>query len=272
MFNILLRGKTERMDMSPTETNVQTIDKKNRNTGENQETYEIDLVELFYRVIEKMKYIILVAVLGALLAGLYTHYLVTPIYTATSKLYVLNSDDSVLNLSDLQIGTYLASDYQEVFSNWHVHEMVIERLGLDYSYGQLSNMVSVSNPASTRILYIRVKSDDPDEAKTMADEYAKVAQEFIAVKMETKEPNIFEEALRPSAPSSPNMTRNIVLGFLLGAIIICGVIVMQFVSDDRIRTGDEIEKYLDMPTLGVMPLQKRSKFRNNLAEKGEEYI
>lgn len=68
------------------------------------------------------------------------------------------------------------------------------------------------------------------------------------------------------------MTRNIVLRFLLGEVMTFSLIVIQFVSDDRIRTGDEIEKYLGMPTLGIMPLQKRSKFRNNLAEKGEESI
>ena len=59
-------------------------------------------------------------------------------YTATSKLYVVNTKDSAINLSDLQIGNYLASDYTEVFSNWHVHEMVLQRLGLDYTYSQLA--------------------------------------------------------------------------------------------------------------------------------------
>ncbi|MFQ9448332.1 MAG: hypothetical protein ACLR4A_14210 [Christensenellales bacterium] len=69
--------------------------------------------------------------------------------------------DSAINLSDLQVGNYLASDYTEVFSNWHVHEMVLERLGLDYTYSQLSNMVSVTNPQDTRILYVAVQSSDP---------------------------------------------------------------------------------------------------------------
>ena len=85
---------------------------------------EIDLVELMYRLLEKWKIIVLACILGALIAGVYTICFVTPMYTATSKLYVVNAKDSAINLSDLQVGNYLASDYTEVFSNWHVHEMV----------------------------------------------------------------------------------------------------------------------------------------------------
>ena len=179
-------------------------------------------------------------------------------YTATSKLYVVNAKDSAINLSDLQIGNYLASDYTEVFSNWHVHEMVLQRLGLDYTYSELAEMVSVENPKDTRILYVNVVSDDPQEAKDMADTYAQVAREFIAVKMDTEQPNIFEEALLPSRPSSPNKSKNIIMGFVIGLVLSCGAIIAQFLMDDRLRSADDIEKYAQLPTLGVMPKQAKS--------------
>ncbi|MBO4299523.1 MAG: hypothetical protein J5998_12090, partial [Clostridia bacterium] len=112
------------------------------NSGANETgEYEVDLLELFYRLVENIRYIIAAALLGVLLAWLYTTLMVDPLYTATSKLYVLNAGDSAINLSDLQIGNYLAADYQEVFKNWHVHEMVIDRLGLPYSYKKLGSMV-----------------------------------------------------------------------------------------------------------------------------------
>ena len=218
---------------------------------------EIDLVELMYRLLEKWKIILLACILGALIAGVYTICFVTPMYTATSKLYVVNAKDSAINLSDLQVGNYLASDYTEVFSNWHVHEMVLERLGLDYTYSQLSNMVSVTNPQDTRILYVAVQSSDPQEAKDLADTYAQVAREFIAVKMDTEQPNIFEEALLPSRPSSPNKSKNVLLGFVIGLVLSCGIIVVQFLMDDRLRSADDIEKYVQLPTLGVMPKQEK---------------
>ena len=238
----------------------QALDRKQPLVVQSEESVdgEVDLVELLYRLIEKWKIIVLACLLGALIAAVCTFYFITPMYTATSKLYVVNAKDSAINLSDLQIGNYLASDYTEVFSNWHVHEMVLQRLGLDYTYSQLAEMVSVENPKDTRILYVNVVSDDPQEAKDMADTYAQVAREFIAVKMDTEQPNIFEEALLPSRPSSPNKSRNIIMGFMIGLILSCSVIIAQFLMDDRLRSADDIEKYVQLPTLGVMPKQTKS--------------
>lgn len=238
----------------------QALDRKQPLVGQSEESVdgEIDLVELLYRLIEKWKIIVLACLFGALIAAVCTFYFITPMYTATSKLYVVNAKDSAINLSDLQIGNYLASDYTEVFSNWHVHEMVLQRLGLDYTYSQLAEMVSVENPKDTHILYVNVVSDDPQEAKDMADTYAQVAREFIAVKMDTEQPNIFEEALLPSRPSSPNKSRNIIMGFMIGLILSCSVTIAQFLMDDRLRSADDIEKYVQLPTLGVMPKQTKS--------------
>ena len=226
------------------------------NSVTDQDAAEIDLVELFYRLLENIRYIIVAALIGALLSWAYTVVIVSPKYTATSKLYVLNTGDSAIALSDLQIGTYLASDYQEVFKNWHVHEMVIERLDLPYSYKTLTNMIKVTNPNNTRILYISATSTDPEEAKSIADTYAEVAREFIATTMDTREPNLFEEALRPTSPSSPSKSRNVMLGFILGFIIACGVITVKYLMDDKIHSSEDVEKYLGIPTLGMLPLQQ----------------
>jgi len=216
---------------------------------------EINLVELFFRLLEKAKHIILAAVIGAILAGVYTQVFVTPLYTATAKLYVVNVGGTSINLSDLQIGSELTADYKEVFNNWHVHELVLQKLGLSYSYGKMSDMLDVSSPSGTRILYIKVTSPDPNEAKLIADTYAEVAQEFIATTMDTEEPNIFEEALLPSAPVSPSMVKNVAVGFILGAFIACAIITIIFLLDDKVRTSEDVERYFGMSTLGMLPLQ-----------------
>ena len=237
------------------------------NSATDQEIAEIDVVELFYRLLENIRYIIVAALIGALLSWAYTVVIVSPKYTATSKLYVLNTGDSAIALSDLQIGTYLASDYQEVFKNWHVHEMVIERLDLPYSYKTLTNMIKVTNPNNTRILYISATSTDPEEAKSIADTYAEVAREFIATTMDTREPNLFEEALRPTSPSSPSKSRNVMLGFILGFIIACGVITVKYLMDDKIHSSDDVEKYIGIPTLGMLPMQQSRGGRSKTQQK-----
>lgn len=254
--------------MTSTDMQGQSMDQRRMDVPQNDDEIEIDVVELMYRLLEKARYIIAAALVGAVLAGVITFQFITPTYTATSKLYVLNSKDSALSLSDLQIGTQLASDYIEVFSNWHVHEMVIQRLGLPYTYTEMQNKVSVRNPNGTRILYIETTSNDPNEAKELANTYAQVAQEFIAAKMETEMPNVFEEARIPTKPSSPSKTKNILLGFLLGALVACAVVVIQFIVDDRIRTSESLEKYLGLTTLGMMPVDAKMSKSSKKAGKG----
>lgn len=222
-----------------------------------EESGEIDLIELLYSLLQHWKLILIIVILATLLAGFYTTQLVTPQYEATSKLYVLNSKDSAINLADLQIGSYLTSDYQEVFKTWEVHERVNMNLGLHYSYPKLQSMIRVTNPSNTRILQITAKSPSAAEATALANEYAKVAQKYISETMRTDEPSILSVALHPLHPSSPSLSRNLVLGFLLGFLLSCGIVFIKFMMDDRIKTSDDITRYAGMPTLAVIPIQKQ---------------
>ncbi len=227
---------------------------KEENREEENGEVEIDLVALFTRYLEKLHWILLSALVVAVATGVVVFTVITPIYQATSKIYIVGSDTTI-SLSDLQIGSNLAADYQEVFKNWHVHELVDKRLNLNYSYSKLAGMISVSNPSNTHVLYVSVKSPDPQEAKDIADTYAQVAREFIAAKMDMREPNIFEEAKLPDIPVSPNKTRDVVIGFLIGALLAMAVITIKFLSDDRITTTEDISKVSGMVTLGMIPLQ-----------------
>ena len=215
---------------------------------------EIDLGALFYRFLEKIHWILLTALVGAAIAGVLVFKFITPIYEATSKIYIVGSDTTI-SLTDLQIGSNLAADYQEVFKNWHVHELVDKRLNLDYSYSKLAGMITITNPQNTHVIYVNVKSSDPQEAKVIADTYAQVAREFIATKMDMREPNIFEEAKLPDKPVTPKKTRDIVIGFALGALLAMAVIAIKFFSDDRILTSEDITKVGNLATLGMIPLQ-----------------
>lgn len=229
-------------------------------SGETEQ--EIDLIELGYELIDKLKYIIISAVIGLLISGVYTFFIATPIYEAVAKLYVLNSGDSVVNLADLQLGNYLASDYTEVFKTWEVNEMVRTNLGLDYTYEELEKMVSISNPQDTRILYISVQSPDPGEAMTMANEYGRVVSVYVSQIMATERPNTLSSAILPDKPVSPKKTQNLIIGLLLGLVISVGVIVVRFVLDDTVKSADDIMKYTGLTVLAIVPMEGMKEKQN----------
>ena len=162
-----------------------------------QETTTIDLIGLFFYILEKFWIVLMSAVLCAVLLGVVAGNNVTT-YTATSKLYIVNPNSSGVNIADLQLGTVLTLDYQEVFKTWEVHEMVIEELGLHYSYEQMQSMLTITNPEDTRILYITVTSPDAKMAADLANAYAKAAKRFIINTMKGEEPSDFSIALEPS--------------------------------------------------------------------------
>lgn len=221
---------------------------------------EIDLIELLYRLLEKARYLILAALLGALIAGVYTYVFVKPTYKASSKLYVLNTD-SLISLSDLQMASNLAGDYTEVFTTYSVYSQVRDTLGLTYSQSEMRNMVNVTNKSGTRILTITATSTDPEEAVRIADAYAEAGRVFIkevmlGEKTDAQPPSIFELASErgaPRTPSAPNKTQNIILGFVIGLVIAAVIIIVQFIVDDRVRNADMLEKRLGLPVLGMMP-------------------
>lgn len=219
----------------------------------------IDLVELMYRLLGSWKLIVALAIGFAIIAGVYTSFFVTPLYEATSIIYVLSNRDSAINVSDLQLGSELTQDYIKVFHMWEVHEEVISNLGLPYSYSQMQDMLSVVNDTDTRMLDITVTSADPQEAADIANEYAQVASQYIAETMATDKPNIMSVALVPSNPVSPNRTRNIIMGFLLGGILAAGIITVRMLLDDKYKTTEDIRRYTGLATLAVVPVENMDK-------------
>ena len=219
----------------------------------------IDLVELMYRLLGSWKLIICLAVGFALIAGVYASFFATPLYEATSIIYVLSNRDSAINMSDLQLGSELTQDYIKVFKMWEVHEEVISNLDLPYSYSQMRNMLSVVNDNDTRMLDITVTSADPEQAADIANEYAQVASQYIADTMATDKPNIMSVALVPSNPVSPNRARVITLGFLLGGMLAVGIVTVHMISDDKYKTVEDIRRYTGLATLAVVPAEEAGK-------------
>ena len=157
---------------------------------------EIDLVEVFYLFWGHAWQIILCLMLGAIAAFGVTKFLITPLYEATSSIYIVSaSNNSVVNLTDLQIGAQLTADYQELMLSRPLLEDVIENLELTNAEGEpmstraLEDMITITNATDTRILAITVTSPDPQQAADIANELVEQACIYLPQIMETDEPN-----------------------------------------------------------------------------------
>lgn len=219
------------------------------------EEVEIDLKDLFYLIKSRLWIIVLSGTIVALAAGLYSNLMITPIYSSKTQLYILSKSTSITSLADIQIGTQLTQDYMVLVKSRPVVNRVIENIHLNMTYEEMVGKISVSNPNNTRILEIKVDYPNAYLAKEIADEFAHVSTEQIAKIMATDKPAIVDEGNLPACPSSPNVKRNALIGGILGALFAAGIIIVLHMMDDTIKDSDDVEKYLGLSTLGLIPME-----------------
>ncbi|HJB18485.1 MAG TPA: polysaccharide export protein [Candidatus Bariatricus faecipullorum] len=218
---------------------------------------EIDLTELFQLLLQKIWVILLCMILagGIVLGG--TLLLITPKYEASSMIYILTKTTSVTSLADIQMGEQLTVDFETLAESRPVIEAVIDDLNLDYTYEEMTDMISTENPTDTRILRLIVENEDAELAKDISNSLAEATAERVAYVMKSDEPTIVENAVTADSPSSPNVLKNTAMGALAGAVLAMAVIVIRYLMNDTIQTEDDIRKYLNLHTLAAIPMEKR---------------
>lgn len=226
----------------------QEINMKTQNKDESE--IEIDLLDLLMYFQTKIVIIVAAFIIGALIAGLVTRFLITPKYTATSTMYMVSSSSgSVVDLTDLNIGTTISEDYVELIKTRPIVEGVAEELGLDYTYEQMLGMLTLTVVTNTRIIKISVTSPDKYEAQSIANAIALKAETELPKLMDAPKPNIAEKAIVPEQKSSPSLTKNTLIGALAAMLLVLAVLTVLYLMDDTVKTADDVEK-----NFGVMPL------------------
>lgn len=234
---------------------------KKRNDNEEM---EIDLLELLMVMKKHLAAILLAGIVGLVIMFAYTSFLVTPLYSASSMMYVMPDNSNSMNsstLSDMQVGQQLTSDYSSMIKSRSFMEDVIKKLNLTIDYQQLLEKVEVTNPTSSRILQVTVNDPNPQTAADIANEVASVAESKLKEITGMQAIKIYEEAAMPDRPSSPSLKKNCALGLLAGLVLAMAVITILYLLDDSIKTEDDIEKYLGMTTLAVLPYNGRKQQR-----------
>lgn len=217
---------------------------------------EIDLREIFALLVNKLAIIALVAVLGAVVAFAYTKFLISPVYQSKTQVYVTNNSLTTtdqIKVTDLQSSNYLTKDYMILVKSNPVLEKVIADLELKMSTSALAGKIHVSTPTDTRILTISVNDKDPMVAKKIADAVREASKAQIQSVMGIETVNTVEEANLPENPISPNTKLNVLIGFVLGFVIAVAVVIIRFMLDDSIKAQEDVEKYLGLSVLGLIP-------------------
>nr|ABR37223.1 Wzd [Streptococcus pneumoniae]AEO88284.1 capsular polysaccharide biosynthesis protein [Streptococcus pneumoniae]AEO88340.1 capsular polysaccharide biosynthesis protein [Streptococcus pneumoniae]AEO88396.1 capsular polysaccharide biosynthesis protein [Streptococcus pneumoniae]AEO88410.1 capsular polysaccharide biosynthesis protein [Streptococcus pneumoniae] len=221
-----------------------------------QNTIEIDVFQLFKTLWQRKLMILLVALVTSAGAFAYSTFIVKPEYTSTTRIYVVNrnqGDKPGLTNQDLQAGTYLVKDYREIILSQDALEKVATNLKLDMPAKTLASKVQVAVPADTRIVSISVKDKQPEEASRIANSLREVAAEKIVAVTRVSDVTTLEEARPATTPSSPNVRRNSLFGFLGGAVVTVIAVLLIELLDTRVKRPEDVEDVLKIPLLGLVP-------------------
>ena len=224
--------------------------------NQDNQTVEIDVLSLVKTLWRRKFLIIVTAFAMAIVALGYSTFIIKPNYTSATRIYVVNrqaNENSTLTNQDLQAGTYLVKDYKEIILSQDVLAKVIDDLKLNVQPSALAKKINVNVPTDTRIVSIAVSDGDAKEAARIANSLRQIAAEKIIAVTKVSDVTTLEEAEVPNSPSSPNIRRNTLIGFLAGGVLISVVILVVEVLDDRVKKPEDVEEALGITLLGVVP-------------------
>ena len=235
----------------------------------------IDLVEVFQVIWHWLWLIVLVALACGTAAYAFSKFVLPEEFESTTKIYVLDKSgaggtNSQSTYSDLQVGMQLTKDYVELIKSRTVLEAVMKDNHLDqtYTYENFAGMVNVQTPADTRIVTITVTNHDPALAQKLADDIRKRSGELIINTMQIDAVNTYEKANYPDRKSAPSCGRWAVVAALIGALAVSAVVIVRYLLDDTIKTSDDVEKYLGLSNLALIPLDESVMAQSEDSSKG----
>lgn len=223
---------------------------------ERQELNIFDLFKLFW---EKKLLIAMIGLLLALLFLLASVTLVSPLYKSRALMYVNSSDISLagtkvnISASDLSAAKSLVETYIVILETPETLREVIEKTGVSYTYEQLLKMIDADAVNGTEVFYIEVTSPSPDEAQLLVNTIAQVIPDRIASIVEGSSARIVAQGLFPTKKASPNLTKNTIIGFLLGVFLCSGGLVVWSIRDDTIRDESYLINTYQYPLLASIP-------------------
>ena len=216
----------------------------------------IDLREYFAIIKKRFWIILLITVIAAVISGLISFFVLKPVYEANSTLIVnteKNEDTQMITGDQFNVTQKLAVTYGEIIKSRVVLEDVIKNLKLDTKYEELVNHITVSPVKDTQIISISVQDTNPKKARDIANQIPKVFAKEAKRITKTNDIQVIDKATLPNNPIKPNKVMNILIAFVLGAMIGLFIVFLLEYLDNKMKTPQDIEKYLGLSVIGVIP-------------------
>ncbi|MDN5686075.1 MAG: polysaccharide biosynthesis tyrosine autokinase [Brachybacterium sp.] len=140
---------------------------------------------------------------------------------------------------------------------------VIAEVGLDTNPASLARDLTVSVTEGSFLIEITATATDPELAAAIANSIAANLREGVASlaagsAAPSVELRVVSPAVVPTAPSSPDVLRNAILGIMLALLAGIGTALVRSMLNTRVRSIEDLQSRTDRIVLGTIPASRGS--------------
>lgn len=238
----------------------------------------MELKEYLHIFKKRWLLIISVTLTCVFVSAIVSFFLIKPTYQSSISVVIgSNKEESSTNTNqtynDVIMYQKLVKTYSVFVKTRAVAEDTIEKLNSDRSVDSLLGMITASPSSDTDFLTITVKSNDAYEARDIANQVARSLKDVTKEIKNVDNVQLVDDALLPSGPVSPKPLLNMAIALLLGIFVSVGVVFLIEYLDNTVKDTDELEKLLEVPVLGAIPMiEERKKARGGKRDKRSNSI
>jgi capsular polysaccharide biosynthesis protein len=201
--------------------------------------------------------ILFIAICPMIIVGILSFYVIRPVYEA--KATIIIGKDSMDKITQSEVVMYkdLIQTYSKIGKSRVVAENAIKMLDLSTPVKEFMLNVSITPEIDTQIIEISYKSSDAETASEVANALSQAFVEKSQNLLPSGSVKIIDKALIPEEPITPNKKLNISMGFMLGLILSLGLVFLIEYLNNTIENEDDVERYLQLPTIGLIPKQNK---------------
>lgn len=221
----------------------------------------VNISEIIHELMRKVWLMIIIGVALAAVGMMYANMQKgpeVPMYKATTKMYMASNAST--------FGQTSIPNYLEMVKSRKVLENVIEKLGLNMSYAELSGCISSSSPSGTSMLYLSVVFPDPEWAKKITDELVVASASYALEIIGSTPPIVYEEAYASGYAYNTfyvSATKYALIGGVAGVILGCGLILTLYFLKDRFDTPSKVEDRARIKLLAFVAREGKRKKEPN---------
>lgn len=215
----------------------------------------ISLREIYEILKNRIRLILTIMIAFMVLTALVSYYMITPIYQTSTQL-LISQQQSGAALDNLSVETdlQLIGTYSEIIESPVILEQVISQLGLEMSYEELAEKVTVEIAESSQLLNIVVEDADLAAAVEIANRTAEIFEVEVTELMGVDNVSILSQAvvMENQTPVSPNPPLNILLAAVVGLLVGAAIAFILRYLDTTLRGEQDIHDVLGIPVLGAI--------------------